>query len=184
MPNAITRQDFATEAAHRLGIDSSLVREELKQAVATRRDQLPAHPQLAVSETERDLLRAISSEPGSPLFALVADAIDAHPGYFEPLGCASLFLALRRRDNPDPMSAVEEPTSRGMLARVLMAEGHAIDPGGVRAALESLRYNALQREHRLARAAISEAERRGDVARTMELTLHKQKLDQELRAFR
>jgi DNA primase len=178
MPNAITRQDFATEAAHRLGIDSSLVREELKQAVATRRDQLP------VSETERDLLRAISSEPGSPLFALVADAIDAHPGYFEPLGCASLFLALRRRDNPDPMSAVEEPTSRGMLARVLMAEGHAIDPGGVRAALESLRYNALQREHRLARAAISEAERRGDVARTMELTLHKQKLDQELRAFR
>jgi DNA primase len=183
MPNAISRQDFATEAAHRLGIDSSLVREELKQAVATRRDQLPAHAQAAISESERDLLRAICSEPASPLFTLVAEAVDAHPAHFEPLGCASLFLALRRRRSSDPMSAVEDPASRGMLARVLMAEGHAIDAAGVRAALDSLRHGALQREQRQARTAIAEAERRGDMAAMAELIRRKQQLDQELRAF-
>ena len=37
IPSPIGRDEFATDAAQKLGIDSALVREELKQAAARRR---------------------------------------------------------------------------------------------------------------------------------------------------
>ena len=40
MPNRIVRDEFASDAAQKLGIDSALVREELKQAARKRRDQV------------------------------------------------------------------------------------------------------------------------------------------------
>ena len=40
MPSRIARDEFAMDAAQKLGIDSALVREELKQAAAKRRDSL------------------------------------------------------------------------------------------------------------------------------------------------
>jgi DNA primase len=183
MPNAISRQDFATEAAHRLGIDSSLVREELKQAAATRRDQLPSHARQALSDAEKDLLRSLSTVPGSPLFQLVAEALDAHPAHFAGLGCEPLLLLLRRRETADPLAAIEDAGARGMLARVLMAEGRPLEPADVRAALESLHHGALVREQRQLRAAIAEAERRADPTQIAALIERKQALDRELRAF-
>jgi DNA primase len=181
MPNAISRQDFAAEAAHRLGIDSALVRDELKQAVATRREHLPAQARLALSEAERDLLRSLATPPGSPLFTLTATALDAHPAYFEGLGCQALLTALRGREGEDPLAAIEDDAARGMLARVLMAEGRPLEPGDVRAAIESLRRTSLEREQRQVRGAIAEAERRGDMGRMAELMRQKQELDRELR---
>jgi DNA primase len=183
MPNAISRQDFATEAAHRLGIDSALVRDELKQAAAGRRDQLPSRAQAAVSETEKLLLRSLASAPGSELFGLVADALDATPDYFAGLATAPLLASLRARKDGDALASVEDPGGRATLARVLMAEGHAMKPVDVRAALASLRHSALVREQRQARTAIAEAERRGDAAQMAEWMRRKQELDRELRTF-
>ena len=183
MPNAITRQDFATEAAHRLGIDSALVRDELKQAAASRRDQLPGHARLAVSETEKLLLRALAAERDAEPFRLVAAAWDEHPGYFDGLAVAAQLGALRRREGADPLAAVDDAEGRSLLVRVLMAEGQALEASDVRAALESLRHSALVREQRQARAAIAEAERRGDGGQMAELMRRKQELDRELRAF-
>src|ERR1700744_5867834 len=40
MPNPIVRDEFASDAAQKLGIDSALVREELRQAVRKRRDEV------------------------------------------------------------------------------------------------------------------------------------------------
>ena len=42
MPNRIMRDEFASDAAQKLGIDSALVREELRQAARKRRDEV--HP--------------------------------------------------------------------------------------------------------------------------------------------
>jgi DNA primase len=182
MPNAISRQDFATEAAHRLGIDSALVRDELKQAAASRRDQLPSRAQSAVSETEKLLLRSLAAEPDSPLFRLVAEALDATPSYFAGLATAPLLTELRTRQG-DALAAIADDAARRLLARVLMAEGHAIEPADIRAALESLRHGALVRAQRQARTAIAEAERRGDAAQMAELMRRKQELDRELRGF-
>ena len=41
MPNPIVRDEFASDAAQKLGIDSALVREELRQAARKRRDGGP-----------------------------------------------------------------------------------------------------------------------------------------------
>ncbi len=183
MPNAISRQDFATEAAHRLGIDSALVREELKQAAAARREVLGSQARIPVSETEKLLLRSLAADRDSPLFALAAEAFDAHPDYFAGLSTAPLLATLRGRGGADALASIEEPAGRGLLAGVLMAEGTAMEPADLRAAIESLRHSALVRAQREARAAIAEAERRGDAGRVAELMRRKQELDGELRGF-
>jgi DNA primase len=79
------------------------------------------------------------------------------------------------------LAAIEDDAARGMLARVLMAEGRPLEPGDVRAAIESLRRTSLEREQRQVRGAIAEAERRGDMGRMAELMRQKQELDRELR---
>jgi DNA primase len=164
MPNPISSQDFITEVSQRLGIEREIVR----KAVETKRDPLHIarliQAQSKVSDAEKDLLRSLSTPPGSPLFALTATALDGHPAYFEGLGCQGLLTALR-----------------GMLARVLMAEVRPLEPGDVCAAIESLRRTSLEREQRQVRGAIAEAERRADMGRIAELMRQKQELDRELR---
>ena len=56
MPHAIARDEFAQDAAQKLGIDTALLRQELKQAAARRQGQI----QMAasnLSECERVLVR-------------------------------------------------------------------------------------------------------------------------------
>src|SRR6201987_1920582 len=60
MPHAIARDEFAQDAAQKLGIDSALLRQELKQAAANRQGQIPALRMSNLSECERVLLRALA----------------------------------------------------------------------------------------------------------------------------
>ena len=136
-----------------------------------------------MSETEKLLLRSLAADRDSPLFALAAEAFDAHPDYFAGLSTAPLLATLRGRGGADALASIEEPAGRGLLAGVLMAEGTAMEPADLRAAIESLRHSALVRAQREARAAIAEAERRGDAGRVAELMRRKQELDGELRGF-
>ena len=59
VPNAIARAEFADNAAQKLGIESSLVRQELKQAAQQRLESVKAAQPQAVSELERILLCAL-----------------------------------------------------------------------------------------------------------------------------
>ena len=61
MPNRIQRDEFAADAAQKLGIDSALMRQELKQAAAARLESVPQHRQEPISETERVLLRSLGA---------------------------------------------------------------------------------------------------------------------------
>ncbi len=182
MPNAISRTDFATEAAHRLGIDSELVREELKQAATVRKDRL-SMARSPLSEAEKLLLRSLAGRPGSAIFNAVAAGLRAYPGHFEGLGTAPLLLALAAREHADPMAAIDDADQRAQLARVLMSEGEPPSAEDAAAALESLRHAELTRRQRAVRAAIGDAERRGDAERVAELMLEKQALDRALREF-
>ncbi len=183
MPNAISRQDFAAEAAHRLGIDSALVREELKQAAASRRSELPGHAREQVSETEKVLLRALAASRDCAVFRLVAEAVDADAQLFDGVSSGGLLHALRSRRDDDPMAAAEEPGARSLLARVLMSESTPVEEAEVRAALEALHHGALEREQRQVRGAIADAERQGDSAKVVQLMRRKQELDRLLRAL-
>ena len=184
MPNAISREEFANEAAHRLGIDSALVREELKQAAAGRKQALQAGVP-ALSDAERELLRAMAAEVGSPAFAAVAAAFDRQPDHFAPLAAERVLGILRERaPGADPLHALPEGPGRTLLAQVLLEEGQRpVDLAETEAALRSLHCSALEREQRAVRVALAEAERRGDEPQVILLLARKQQIERDLRAF-
>jgi DNA primase len=178
MPEKLAREQFAADAAQKLGIDSAVLREELRQAALKRRDSVEARP-TALTEVERILLRALAVT--DPEFAasrhIVTEAIQNQPKWFEGLGCFSALQALAARGAADPMDAVEDPAQRALLAEALLGE---IDPPtvhGVRGAVTSLERRDFERSLRAIRAQIAEAERRGDLAELARLTQRKLDLD-------
>ena len=59
MPEKLARDQFAADAAQKLGIDSAVLREELRQAALRRRDHVEMRA-TALTEVERVLLRALA----------------------------------------------------------------------------------------------------------------------------
>lgn len=183
MPNAVLREEFASDAAQKLGIDSAVLREELKQAAAKRRDHL-SNDSRGLTETERVLLRAFSSPGGTAPFDLAAGALDTEPQQFEGLAVTAMLEKLRHKAHLDPVAVLDEGRDRTVLAQVLMAESDTVDGEQVRAALESLHQRSLERQQRALRAAIAEAERRGDLTETVRLTAEKLRIDRVLQQMR
>ncbi|RRA48536.1 DNA primase [Acidipila sp. EB88] len=184
MPNAISREEFANEASHRLGIDSALVREELKQAAAGRKPALAASgPKL--SEAERELLRAAAAETHSPAFLAVAAALDGRPEHFAALAAVETLRLLRHRPaGGDALQSLPEGPEKTLLAEVLFAEGQQpIELGSAEAALRSIECSALEREQRSVRVALADAERRNDEEQILLLMARKQQLERSLRAL-
>ena len=182
MPNRITRDEFAADAAQKIGIDSALVREELKQAAAKRRDSLE-HALPTMSEAEKVLLRALAGALSEAACQAAAAGFDANEVHFEGLTVASLLKQLRHRGAVDPMHAIEDPAARSLLAKALNGEMEPISPEQVTAALDTLRHRHLERRQRELRAAIGEAERKGDAALVVNLTAEKLSIDRALREF-
>ncbi len=180
VPNRIARDEFAADAAQKLGIDSALVREELKQAAAKRRDSLSNNmPQL--SEAEKMMLRALASAPADEVFQAAAAGLDANPAHFVGLTASYILTQLRHRQMPDAIHALEDTRDRGLLAQALMDELTPLDSEHVAAALETLRRRYFERRQRELRAAIAEAERRGDTTAVLQLTTEKISVDRALR---
>ena len=184
MPHAIGREEFANEAAHRLGIDSVLVRDELKQAAAARRVSLEqAGPKL--SAAEKELLRALAGETGSPAYRAVAAALDEKPEHFAALAAERALQLLRERpEGSDALEALPDGAEKTLVAQVLCGEGqHAVALADAEAALRSIACSALEREQRAVRVALEEAQQRRDEAQMLVLIRRKQQLERELRAL-
>ncbi len=180
MPHAIARDQFVRDAAQTLDIDSNLMREELMQAAAKRRDQLP-QATVGLSECERVLRRAAASAPGGALCVEVAATMDAEPEWFEGLTVTPILRLLRQRTGESALEAIPEGRDRTLLAEVLMSETEAMDEGHVRAAMHTLRLRYLERQQRTLRGSIAAAERRGDWGAVAQLTAQKLEIDRTLR---
>jgi DNA primase len=183
MPNRIARDEFAADAAQKLGIDSALVREELKQAARMRREQVSS-PQIEnVNEAERLLLRALSSAPQSRVFLRAAEASRVQPECFEHSGVSRMLELLRDRPATadDPLSALGEPGERALLARILLQETGGFGVEEVEAALDTLKYRHLEGQQRRLRAEIAKAERSGDWAQVAAMAAEKLRVDREMR---
>ena len=181
MPDRIMRDEFAADAAQKLGIDSALVREELRQAVRKRRDEVRPTGVDALNEAERVLLRAAASPPESRVCLRVFQALHDQPQSFEGLSVAPLLHALRDRGTSEPLSAVSDPSHRALLAQALLRESGELELREVDAALESLKYRQLEALQRRVRADIAEAERRGDLAQLAVFMAEKLKVDRQMR---
>jgi DNA primase len=180
LPNRLSRDEFAADAAQKLGIDSAVLREELKQAAAKRRDTVH-RASFTLNECERVLLRALAGQPRDPAFVAADAALDRQPAWFEDLGIAPVLDQLRGRGEATPLEVVPEDPARTLLAQVLMEETDAVTPEAVANAIEAARISHLERRQRELRQAIAEAERRGDFAEVALLTAEKLAADRMLR---
>jgi DNA primase len=181
MPNQFVRDEFASDAAQKLGIDSALVRQELQQAARKRRDQVGASARENMNEAERVLLRALAYPPASRVFLCVSQAMHDQPQSFEGLGVTRILVLLRDRGSQEPLAALTEPVQRALLAQTLLRESGEVELEQVEAALESLKYRQLEALQRRVRADIAEAERRGDWAQLAVFMAEKLKVDRQMR---
>ena len=180
LPNRLSRDEFAADAAQKLGIDSAVLREELKQAAAKRRDAVP-RASFTMSECERVLLRAFAGDPDDAAFRAADEALDEQPSWFEYLSATPMLDQLRQRGEVGPLDAVSEGPARTVLAQLLMEESEAVSSEEVAAAVHAARLGYLERRQRELRRAIAEAERRGDFAGVALLTAEKLGVDRMLR---
>ncbi len=182
MPEKLARDQFAGDAAQKLGIDSAVLREELRQAALKRRDHVEVRA-TTLSEVERVLLRAlaINDPEDEDSRRLAAQALAQQPAWFEHLGTYTSLRALANRQTRDPMQVVEDPAQRALLAEALLAEVKPPDAGEVRGAIQEIQERAIENRQRDLRTLIAEAERRGDFAELALLTQQKLELDRALR---
>ena len=182
MPVTLAREQFAADAAQKLGISSAVMREELRQAALRRRERVEERA-ARLTEVERVLLRALSiTDPEEePTRRLAVDAVQEQPGSFEHLGAFQAIQALARREARDAMDVVEDQGQRALLAEALLGEARPPEVGEVASALQEVQERALEGRQRSLRAEIAEAERRGDFGEVALLTQQKADLDQKLR---
>jgi DNA primase len=182
MPEKLARDQFAADAAQKLGIDSAVLREELRQAALRRRDHIETRA-TALSEVERVLLRALAIDDPENEQArrLAVEALSSQPAWFEHLAAFVALQALAGRQARDPMDVVEDEAQRALLAKTLLAETKPPEESEVQSAIQEIQERAIERRLRDMRAQIAEAERRGDQAELAVLTQQKLDLDRALR---
>ena len=121
---------------------------------------------------------------------LAAETLAAHPEWFSELPTATVIEVLANAPAPDnPFDAAPDPTSRALLAAALHASSELPEATAerqsladrVRGALETLQERYRERRGRELRAAMSEAQRRGDDPMLHRLMQEKIALDRERR---
>ncbi|MDR3737406.1 MAG: DNA primase [Terracidiphilus sp.] len=182
IPEKLSRDQFAADAAQKLGIDSAVLREELRQAALRRRDHIEVRSS-ALTEVERMLLRALAiTDPEHEAARRTAvDAVLTHPEWFQRLDAFPALQALSQRGAVDPMDAVTDEAQRALLAEALLGETAPPPEPTVSGAIVSLRKRLIESHIRNIRAQIAEAERQADHAEVAVLSQQKMQLDQELR---
>ncbi len=186
MPNALQRDEFAADAAQKLGIASAILRHELKQAAARRVESVPAHTSAPASELERILLRALVLPEHDAARIAASTTLADHANWYESLPSAALLESLANAPAPsNPLDAAPDPDSRVLLARALEhsgADSQTVSLADqVDGALKTLEYLHLQRRQRELRSLIAEADRRGDADMLNQLTQEKLQVDRKLR---
>jgi DNA primase len=182
IPEMLARSQFAQDAAQKLGIDSKVMQEELRQAALKRRDHVDARA-TTLTEVERVLLRALAvTDPEhEESRRLAIQALQQQPAAFEHLGSYPALQSLAGRASRDPMDVVEDQAQRALLAECLLNETHAPGETEVLGAVQELQERSIEHRQRELRSRIAESERRGDFAELAILTQQKLELDRALR---
>ena len=181
----LSRDQFAADAAQKLGIDSAVLREELRQAALRRRDHIESRGP-AVTNVDRLLIRALiesESRSESPRKQVI-EALSQHPEWFEHLVSFSSLVLMAQ--SSDPLDAIKESAEMDIVANVLreasqvpsadspkgeshFVEAQPIDNSRIRATIDGLHRIWLMGEKRKLEFEIQDAERKGNQTRAIEL---------------
>ncbi|HEX3661659.1 MAG TPA: DNA primase [Acidobacteriaceae bacterium] len=184
IPSRITRDAFANDAAQALGIDSALVRAELKDAAARRRDHLAVH-ETPLSRSEQILLQAFAAPRSAECYLVAEGAWHQHQHEFAALraDARTMIDQLRARpDGADALACLATEEHRRLLAALFLSIHDAEpEPDHVEEAILALRIAALEQEQRQLRAEIERAERAANAPELARLGAAKLEIDRRLR---
>ena len=164
VPNRIVRDGLALEISQKLGIDSAVLRQELKHVASTRSaTQVKASAEAQVTGAERVLIRALASATQMQAGGERSSAREGTDEEFDParqaqyalqteqlyegLGSQSLMEALLEAgtETADVMALPKTEEDRRLLASILMNEEEALTPETVEGAVRALRRIYLRR---------------------------------------
>jgi DNA primase len=193
VPSRIVRDSLAGDIAQKLGIDSTVLRQEFKSAAISRAaSSLRPSAASDITPAEKVLVRAATSNVAEDA-ELRERALRAvgeerlHVGLAVEGLLEAIFENMRKQERGEGVDDVMElPLSdavRQRLAKIVMQEDEPLTPELLDGALVALRYRCQlsQREVDIKRG-ILEAERRNDVAALLRLKQEKLELDRKLAA--
>ena len=196
VPSRIVRDELANEISHRLGIDSAVLRQELRHAAGSRSaSRVSAATGGGLADGERVLIRALASQellhtPDSNREGVDPDFEPARQVHFaltrERLHAGSSAealidaLLLAHEQGLDPMSLPLEEADRNLLAAILMDEHEDLTPELLENSIRSLRRRVLRRQMDDLQHQLKEAERRQDPASAARLLQERMKLRREM----
>lgn len=189
VPSPLQRDEFVVDAAQKLGIDSAILRQEIRQAAAQRSESVRSRSHDPASETERVLLRALVLPEGDEARTLASEQLAQHPEWYENLPASVVLEALANAPVPsNPLDVAPDQQSRALLARALQHDAEAVSGTTVQSmteqvenALHTLERRQLERRQREVRTMLAEADRRGDHDMLLKLTTEKLQIDRKLR---
>ena len=198
VPSRIVRDEWANEISHRLGIESAVLRQELRHAAGSRSAaRVNAPAAAALMDAERVLIRALASQE------LSHSAVSEREGQdldFEPARQAHFALSRERlhagsaaealidallvgqEQGNDPMSLPLEEDARSLLATVLMDEHEELTPELLESAIRSLRKRRGEHDLEQLQRKVKELESRPDVMSKAQLAQERLRLKQAMRS--
>ena len=185
VPSRIVRDEWAKEISHRLGIDSKVLRQELRHAATSRSAaRVMTPPAAQLTEAERLLIRALAS---ADLGHAPASAREGQDSDFDPARQAHFFLRQEHlhegtssqalldilltahEQGLDPMSLPLDDNDRRVVACVLLESHEELTPELLENAVRSLRKRVILRQLDELQHQIKEAEHRHDMATSARL---------------
>jgi DNA primase len=164
VPSRIVRDELAMEISQKLGIDSAVLRQELKHAATSRSaTQVKAPTEMQITGAERVLIRALASATQMQSGVTRSSAREGTDEEFDParqaqyalqsehsyegLASQSLIEALLEAgsDTADVMALPKTEEDRRLMAQILMTEEEELTPETVEGAVRALRRIYLRR---------------------------------------
>jgi DNA primase len=163
VPSRIVRDELAREIAQKLGIDSAVLRQELKHAAGSRSaGAVKASAEAQVTDAEKILIRALASATEMQTLEEHSSSRDGVEEEFDParqarfalsserlhvgLATESLIDALLSAPNAgDLMELRISDGDRNLLAAILLKEEEELSAQGVEGAVRALRRKQLRR---------------------------------------
>ncbi len=200
LSSKIVRDEIAMDIAHKLQIESSVLREELRHVASSRTaHEVKSPPGAQITPIEKILIRALASanqlghdpvssrEGQDPDFdpARQAHYVLSNENLHEGLPTHRLISSLLKavEDGADPMTLPLAASDRRNLATILMGETGELTPETLESAFSTLRERRLKLRRTELLAELMTAERKGDAATLTRLTVEKMALDREIQAM-
>ena len=173
VPSRIVRDELANEISQKLGIDSAVLRQELKHTATNRSAAAVKAPaQAQITDSERVLIRALASASQMQSGGSRTSSREGTDEEFDParqaqfaleserlhegLASQSLIEALLKggAGTSDVMALPQTEEDRRLLASILMHDEEELAPETVEGAVQGLRRSQLERQRREAQRAV------------------------------